>query len=74
MGAGVGAGGGAHGKGGAGVGAGVNAGVGAGIGADGKAPSSSWKCNGSGKDGVSVDIHGKGRPSWCPEGWLYFGA
>ncbi|GAA6059646.1 hypothetical protein JCM10212_004149 [Sporobolomyces blumeae] len=37
-------------------------------------PSSSWKCNGSGKDGFSVDIHGNGRPSWVPSsGWAYFG-
>ncbi|GAA5898781.1 hypothetical protein JCM6882_003997 [Rhodosporidiobolus microsporus] len=37
-------------------------------------PSRSWKCNGSGKDGWSVDIYGKGRPSWVPStGWAYFG-
>ncbi|GAA5915604.1 hypothetical protein JCM8208_001217 [Rhodotorula glutinis] len=37
------------------------------------APSSSWTCSGNGKDGFSVDIHGNGRPSWVPAGWLWFG-
>ncbi|GAA6009781.1 hypothetical protein JCM11491_000809 [Sporobolomyces phaffii] len=36
-------------------------------------PSPSWQCNGSGKDGWSVDHHGNGRPSWAPEGWFWFG-
>ncbi|GAA5879390.1 hypothetical protein JCM16303_003186 [Sporobolomyces ruberrimus] len=37
-------------------------------------PSANWKCNGSGKDGWSVDHKGNGRPSWVPaEGWFWFG-
>ncbi|GAA6043729.1 hypothetical protein JCM8097_000497 [Rhodosporidiobolus ruineniae] len=40
-----------------------------------KLPSASWKCDGSGTDGFSVDIYGGGRPSWVPSsGWAYFGA
>ncbi|GAA5849923.1 hypothetical protein JCM9279_002464 [Rhodotorula babjevae] len=38
------------------------------------APSKGWTCSGNGKDGFSVDIHGGGRPSWAPAGWLYFGS
>ncbi|KPV77128.1 uncharacterized protein RHOBADRAFT_52078 [Rhodotorula graminis WP1] len=38
------------------------------------APSKGWTCSGNGKDGFSVDIHGGGRPSSVPVGWLYFGS
>ncbi|GAA5914509.1 uncharacterized protein JCM6883_003187 [Sporobolomyces salmoneus] len=37
-------------------------------------PSAGWKCDGSGKDGWSVDHHGNGPPSWVPSsGWFWFG-
>ncbi|GAA5923288.1 hypothetical protein JCM1841_005699 [Sporobolomyces salmonicolor] len=39
-----------------------------------QAPSASWICDGTGKDGWSVDISGNGPPSWVPaSGWAYFG-
>ncbi|BGO97285.1 Proteophosphoglycan ppg4 [Rhodotorula toruloides ATCC 204091] len=44
-----------------------------GIGGGSRRPSASWRCNGSGKDGYSVDWLGLGRPFWVPQGWLYFG-
>ncbi|BGP29580.1 hypothetical protein JCM10296v2_001319 [Rhodotorula toruloides] len=37
-------------------------------------PSRGWKCDGSGKDGWSIDWQGNGRPSWAPSGWLWFGS
>ncbi|GAA5978287.1 hypothetical protein JCM5350_002252 [Sporobolomyces pararoseus] len=36
-------------------------------------PSRGWKCNGSGRDGLTIDWRGNGRPSWCPSTWLWFG-
>lgn len=36
-------------------------------------PSRDWKCDGSGRDGLTIDWQGNGRPSWCPSGWLWFG-
>ncbi|GAA6064294.1 hypothetical protein JCM10212_000728 [Sporobolomyces blumeae] len=37
-------------------------------------PDSGWQCNKSGNDGWNVDYNGNGRPSWCPEGWLWYGS
>ncbi|GJN88132.1 hypothetical protein Rhopal_001088-T1 [Rhodotorula paludigena] len=37
-------------------------------------PSKSWKCNGTGRDGYSIDYNGHSAPSWTPRGWLWFGA
>ncbi|BGP22374.1 proteophosphoglycan ppg4 [Rhodotorula toruloides] len=43
------------------------------LGGRSRRPSASWRCDGSGKDGYSVDWLGLGRPFWVPQGWLYFG-
>ncbi|KAL7337437.1 Proteophosphoglycan ppg4 [Rhodotorula toruloides] len=52
---------------------GLLSGLGFGFGGGSSRPSASWRCDGSGKDGYSVDWLGLGRPFWVPEGWLYFG-
>ncbi|GAA5849198.1 hypothetical protein JCM3766R1_004093 [Sporobolomyces carnicolor] len=36
-------------------------------------PARDWTCNGSGRDGWSVDWRGNGRPAWALDGWLWFG-
>lgn len=36
-------------------------------------PARSWSCNGSGKDGWSIDWQGNTLPSTFPSGWLWFG-
>ncbi|GAA6004620.1 uncharacterized protein JCM10292_005694 [Rhodotorula paludigena] len=43
------------------------------LGNSGRCPSS-FKCNGSGNDGYDYDSNGRGRPSWAPSGFKYFGS
>ncbi|GAA5937034.1 uncharacterized protein JCM15063_000135 [Sporobolomyces koalae] len=37
-------------------------------------PAANWQCNGSGRDGLTIDFKGNGRPYGIPSGWLWFGS